>query len=581
VDDKTVRGLTFRTGSSYRIGFADDLLTLSSWDTSASASPETLIDIQVEPGVAPQGAQTIASRVELHSNTRVRNATTRALTFLGDVHGDGWLRLESGKTNFNGAVSHRGGTYIVGTADASFAKRLGTPDSFIHVGTTAGAGSTLRLGPAATTVEASHLRLGDAGGAGTLVQNGGAVTVTGGEVWVGQGAGSTGTYNQTAGSLTLSNWLAIGRAGGTGAYTLGGNASLTKLGAGNLIVGSLGGVGTFTQSGGTVNVQSGNTLLGEDAGGAGTYTISGGTATLGNIILSQRGAGTGTFNLDGGTVTAARVGRAGTATFNLNGGTLRAAGSNPTFMQGLSAANVKAGGARIDTDGHDITIRQALLDGGGGGGLTKSGAGALTLGTRNTYTGPTTVSAGALAFATSQRLSSLDIQAGAEAAIAPGSRGTLVTDALSIAGAPGAWAGRLDIAGGALAVDYPAGNTSPLLTVADQVRSARHAGALAWGGPGITSSIADVSSMGVGYAESALVLGNEGGTFGGEPVDGTAVLVRATPYRPVVNRPVVPSWLQSARRSTQRYSGGASGELISSAMLMKTGGKWTRVASGQ
>ena len=526
VDTKTVRGLTFRTGSSYRIGFADDQLVLSAWDSGSTSAPEALIDVQVASGVAAQGTQTIASRVELHDNTRVRNATTNVLTFLGDVHGDGALTLDSGRTRFSGAAFHRGGTNVVGSADATFARRLGTPDSAIQVGTTAGSNSTLRLTSTATTVAASHLRVGDAGGAGTLAQAGGSVTVTGGEVWVGQGAGSTGTYNQDAGSLTLSNWLAIGRQGGTGAYTLGGSAVLNKLGPNNLIIGSLGGTGTFTQTGGTVNVQSGKTLLGEDAGASGTYAISGGAATLGEIILSQRGIGSGTFNLDGGTVTASRVGRAGTGagTFSFNGGTLTPAANNAAFMQGLTAANVNAGGARIDTNGNSVTIAQRLLDGGGGGGLTKLGAGTLTLGARNTYTGPTTVTGGTLAFGASQRLSALDIGTGATAMIAPGAARTLVMDVLSIAGQPGTWSGTLDVASGAAVVEYADGSPSPLGTVADQVRSARR------GGGGITSSRADATTVGVGYAESDFALGPEGGSFGGETVDGTSVLVRAARY---------------------------------------------------
>jgi autotransporter-associated beta strand protein len=528
-DDKTVRGLMFRTNSSYRIGFADDLLTLSNWDTSASTIPEALIDVQVAPGAAAQGTQTIASRVELHSNTRVKNATANVLTFLGDVHGDGGLTLDSGKTRFNGAVFHRGGTNVVGSADATFAKGLGTPGSTVQVGTTGGSNSTLRLVPGVTTVAADHLRLGDAGGSGTLLQSGGAVTVTGGEVWVGQGAGSTGTYSEAAGSLTVSNWLAVGRQGGTGSFTLGGSAALNKLGPNHIILGSLGGTGTFTQTGGTVNVQSGNVLLGEDAGATGTYTITGGAAALGDVVLSQRGTGNGTFNLDGGTVTANRVRRAGTGTgtFNFNGGTLRAAGSTSAFMQGLSAASVKAGGARVDTAGNNVTISQRLLDGGGGaggGGLTKLGAGTLTLSARNTYTGRTTVAGGTLAFGASQRLGVLDIGAGTSAAIAPGAAGTLVMDSLSIAGGPGAWAATLDLAGGAAAVDYAGGSPSPLQTIADQVRSGLR------GGGGITSSIADTTSIGVGYAESAFALGPAGGTFGGETVDGTTVLIRPVRY---------------------------------------------------
>jgi len=47
--------------------------------------------------------------------------------------------------------------------------------------------------------------------------------------------------------------------------------------------------------------------------------------------------------------------------FNFNGGLLKAAASTTQFMQGLSAAYVRAGGARIDTDGHAVTLNQPLV----------------------------------------------------------------------------------------------------------------------------------------------------------------------------------------------------------------------------
>ncbi|QUS40471.1 autotransporter outer membrane beta-barrel domain-containing protein [Tardiphaga alba] len=118
----------------------------------------------------------------------------------------------------------------------------------------------------------------------------------------------------------------------------------------------------------------------------------------------QIGAGaTGTVNLDGGTISAERVTtNAGLSTINLNGGTLQAAASSTTFMQGLNVANVRDGGAVIDTSGFDVTIAQSLLhstiggDAAIDGGLTKHGAGTLTLTGTNTYTGGTTFQQGTL-----------------------------------------------------------------------------------------------------------------------------------------------------------------------------------------
>ena len=59
--------------------------------------------------------------------------------------------------------------------------------------------------------------------------------------------------------------------------------------------------------------------------------------------------------------------------------------------------NVLEGGAVIDTNGKDISIKQSLYAGAAvDGGLTKQGAGALTLMNTNTYTGVTVVEGGTL-----------------------------------------------------------------------------------------------------------------------------------------------------------------------------------------
>lgn len=102
-----------------------------------------------------------------------------------------------------------------------------------------------------------------------------------------------------------------------------------------------------------------------------------------------------------------------------------------------------------------------------------------------------------------------------------------VTAELTIDGAPGAWTGRIDLADRAVVIDYTELADSPLATVADQVRTARGPNG-SWGGYGIASSLADASSLGVGFAEASAVFSQFPASFAGRTVDSSAVLLRLT-----------------------------------------------------
>jgi autotransporter-associated beta strand protein len=178
--------------------------------------------------------------------------------------------------------------------------------------------------------------------------------------------------------------------------------------------------GTINFNGGTLTLNAGTDFRFSAGNGIGASVVhfnSGAitAANAGSVLDLNRGGGNvnNTFNLNGGTLTIGQVisfTASGTRVFNFNGGTLKALASEPLadtarplFMpaNAASTANVKAGGAIIDTNGFDITIAKALTADtvSTGGGLTKLGAGKLTLTGVNTYTGTTTVSEGTLALA--------------------------------------------------------------------------------------------------------------------------------------------------------------------------------------
>ncbi|HWH68095.1 MAG TPA: autotransporter-associated beta strand repeat-containing protein, partial [Candidatus Sulfotelmatobacter sp.] len=239
--------------------------------------------------------------------------------------------------------------------------------------------------------------IGD-GGTGLFEQSGGSLSINN-EFWIGQSGSGNGTFNLKAGTVTVGSWVAVGRAGATGLWNMSGG-SFTKTGnnGNHFIVGS-GGPATLNQTGGTITSVLSDTWVAENS--AGTWNLDGGDAVLSVLHIAQNSGRVGVFNLNAnGTLTATEVttGNAGsTSTLNFNGGTLKAAnGAVASFLHGLTAANVLSLGATIDSGTNVVAVAQPLLDGGQGGGLTKLGTGTLYLNGTNTYTGTTSVKAGAL-----------------------------------------------------------------------------------------------------------------------------------------------------------------------------------------
>ena len=274
--------------------------------------------------------------------------------------------------------------YSAAPLHADIYQWIGTTDSVWGTATNWGTGTGLTAGPGPTGTTTLH-RLNVNNNAanpliydaslGTTVYANTAVGSRG--LVIGSGALGAGAMSITGGTFSTFGSTAediIGNA------TTAATSSLTIAG-GNFIGNSVGFILGFGSANQTTSLN-----------------ISSGSATFSALTLNNAATGSATVNLDGGTLTANQIKRngTGTGTMNFNGGTLVAGAASTTFLQGLSAANVKSGGANIDTGSFNITVAQPLLDGTGGGGLTKTGTATLTLAGANTYTGTTTISAGTL-----------------------------------------------------------------------------------------------------------------------------------------------------------------------------------------
>ena len=238
-------------------------------------------------------------------------------------------------------------------------------------------------------------------------------TLTNTRIDVLNGVNNTMTYTADQGSTTINSSaraLVIGNSADGSMLITGGTLTLNST-TPNLI-GANSRHGTLTINGGAFLAGTQALQFGNNSNtGTATLTLTSGSANVPSLTFSQTSgsAARAVVNLDGGTFVLGTTGTTGlsglanAATFNFNGGTLQSSTATTNFLGGFTTANVGTGGARINA-ANDVTITQGLLGGAGDGGLTKSGAGALTLTGTSTFTGNIAVNAGYLNIGSNGRL---------------------------------------------------------------------------------------------------------------------------------------------------------------------------------
>ena len=232
---------------------------------------------------------------------------------------------------------------------------------------------------------------------GTVILTGTGSYLDAGWIWDNwSGTGSTGkvalTVNMGGGGVQILS-------GGNITYT-----GATTVNAGTLMLSDTTAFASAITNSSTVafNAASGFTLgASVPLAGAGTYNKIG----AGTLTLSGANTYTGTTTLSAGTLALGSGGAIGsTGNIGFSGGTLQFSASNTTDYSARISSGTSASAVAIDTNSQTVTFATGFSSGQSGG-LTKLGAGTLTLSGASSNTGTTTVAAGTLKLGNSSALS--------------------------------------------------------------------------------------------------------------------------------------------------------------------------------
>ena len=326
------------------------------------------------------------------------------------INSPGTVDISGGNVTANQAISLGVSPTGNGTLIARGTATLTVDNGGINVGApanqSAGTGTGLFTVANSALVNISGgLQVGGAG-FGTYNQSGGTVNVNGnavfgnggpnaafanvgggslavnGELWVGQAANGNATMNISAGTVSANNWIAVGRQNATGVVNITDTGSLIKTGPNHVVVGSLSGIGTIAQSGGSfITAGAGQVLLGENADGSGTWNISStANASVDGIRVGWTGNGTGFLTISDTAVVNVGgngiiIGENGSGTIGQAGGTLTVAGNFD--LQGNGTGTFALGGGRVNVNGGFDTSNGTFSF--GAGTVSRSNAGLIDI----------------------------------------------------------------------------------------------------------------------------------------------------------------------------------------------------------
>src|SRR6516165_8252532 len=277
-----------------------------------------------------------------------------------------------------------------------------------------------------TTISAGTLQLGDGGTSGSIVgnvANNGTFAVNRSDVFTFRGLISgTGAFQQNgtgttiftanntySGATTVSTGTLQAGAANTfapsSAFTVASGAAL-NLASFNQSIGSLAGAGSVTLGSATLTTGNDNTstTFSRTISGAGSLT------KIGTGVLTLSGVNT----YSGGTTLAGTLSLANNQA--LGSGALTTTGSVVDYANGVTIANpiiINSNTTQLQVLTGTATQAGVISELNGPRPLEKIGAGALILAAANTYTGPTTVSAGTLVVNGSIASSAVTVNSGA------------------------------------------------------------------------------------------------------------------------------------------------------------------------